>query len=201
MIFLIFVGGCKHAVAFLMWMNRKTENPSPTEVKCYWTAPRLSKVGSSKKFITTAELAVKMKQVQVKLPDNTLFLQTVIKIAEEKQIENQCARYFFDIKERKYYKLSIHQLLIDFMNEKVTAAEQFIFFASQKMSDSLCREVIEKTKLQSDDLLWFELRYARVTASTLYAAANCSTTNGTLVSKISGASKKFDTESMKRGRE
>lgn len=28
-------GGCKHAVAFLMWLHRRSEEPSPTETVCY----------------------------------------------------------------------------------------------------------------------------------------------------------------------
>ncbi|XP_070168267.1 uncharacterized protein [Polyergus mexicanus] len=30
------LGGCIHSVAFLMWIHRRTENPAPTEVACYW---------------------------------------------------------------------------------------------------------------------------------------------------------------------
>ncbi|GBP91591.1 hypothetical protein EVAR_54560_1 [Eumeta japonica] len=29
-------GGCKHAVAFLMWLHRRSEEPSCTQVQCYW---------------------------------------------------------------------------------------------------------------------------------------------------------------------
>ncbi|KAJ8913304.1 hypothetical protein NQ315_010971 [Exocentrus adspersus] len=29
-------GGCKHEVAFLMWLHRRSEEPSPTEKMCYW---------------------------------------------------------------------------------------------------------------------------------------------------------------------
>ncbi|XP_033226060.1 uncharacterized protein LOC117178739 [Belonocnema kinseyi] len=30
------LGGCKHTVAFLMWLHRRSEDPSPTEVECNW---------------------------------------------------------------------------------------------------------------------------------------------------------------------
>lgn len=43
-------GGCKHSVAFLMWLHRRTEAPSCTSVECYWKKSNLAKVGSSKKF-------------------------------------------------------------------------------------------------------------------------------------------------------
>lgn len=39
-------GGCKHAVAFLMWAHRRSEEPPSTSVECYWKKPTLSKVGT-----------------------------------------------------------------------------------------------------------------------------------------------------------
>ncbi|GBP66565.1 Lysine--tRNA ligase [Eumeta japonica] len=50
-------GGCKHAVAFLMWLHRRSEEPSCTQVQCYWKKSELSKVGTTLKCITTTELA------------------------------------------------------------------------------------------------------------------------------------------------
>ncbi|CAH2013279.1 unnamed protein product [Acanthoscelides obtectus] len=35
-------GGCKHCGALLMWLHRRSEEPSCTSVKCYWTNARLS---------------------------------------------------------------------------------------------------------------------------------------------------------------
>ncbi|XP_044740060.1 uncharacterized protein LOC123301387 [Chrysoperla carnea] len=29
-------GGCKHAIAFLMWVHRRSEEPSCTSMECYW---------------------------------------------------------------------------------------------------------------------------------------------------------------------
>ncbi|KYM93678.1 hypothetical protein ALC62_15720 [Cyphomyrmex costatus] len=35
--------GCKHALAVLMWVHRRSEDPAPTEIACYWKKSRLSK--------------------------------------------------------------------------------------------------------------------------------------------------------------
>ena len=35
-------GGCKHAIAFLMWLHRRSEEPATTAVKCYWKKSTLS---------------------------------------------------------------------------------------------------------------------------------------------------------------
>ncbi|XP_030027860.2 uncharacterized protein LOC115445647 [Manduca sexta] len=46
-------GGCKHAVAFLMWVYRRSEEPSSTSVDCYWKKPTLAHVGTTLKFMTS----------------------------------------------------------------------------------------------------------------------------------------------------
>ncbi|KAI4455664.1 hypothetical protein MML48_9g00000120 [Holotrichia oblita] len=40
-------GGCKHAVAFIMWLHRRSEEPACTSVESYWKKSSLSKVGTS----------------------------------------------------------------------------------------------------------------------------------------------------------
>ncbi|CAH1228177.1 unnamed protein product [Diabrotica balteata] len=49
--------GCKHAVAFIMWVHRRSEKPSCTSVECYWKKSRLAKVGTSLNCITSKELS------------------------------------------------------------------------------------------------------------------------------------------------
>ena len=45
--FLIYlIGGYKHALAVLMWIHRRSEDPAPTEVACYWKKSCLSSVGT-----------------------------------------------------------------------------------------------------------------------------------------------------------
>ncbi|KAI8426145.1 hypothetical protein MSG28_005094 [Choristoneura fumiferana] len=52
-------GGCKHAVAFLMWVHRRTEEPSCTSIECYWKKSTLSKVGTTMKYITVQQMSKK----------------------------------------------------------------------------------------------------------------------------------------------
>ena len=66
-------GGCKHAMAFIMWVNRRTIEPSPTEVKCYWVKSDFSKVGTSKKYITSNEMLQQEKSNKTLLPYNSTF--------------------------------------------------------------------------------------------------------------------------------
>ena len=64
----------------------------------------------------------------------------------------------------------------------------------------LCDKVESLTKEQSNCMLWFEMRYGRITASKLYEAAHCKTDSGSLVQQIIGVSKKYDNIFMSRGR-
>uniref|UniRef100_A0A8D8X848 YqaJ viral recombinase domain-containing protein n=1 Tax=Cacopsylla melanoneura TaxID=428564 RepID=A0A8D8X848_9HEMI len=72
-------------------------------------------------------------------------------------------------------------------------AEAFISYCSQEMSSSVCKNIASKTPL------WREMRYGRITASKLYEASRCSTTEGSLVNAILGASKVKNNVAMERG--
>lgn len=39
-------GGYKHLIAFLSWLHRRSEEPSPTQVVCYWKKSALSSTGT-----------------------------------------------------------------------------------------------------------------------------------------------------------
>lgn len=53
---------------------------------------------------------------------------------------------------------------------------------------------------KSDSPLWYELRYACITASKAHEAAQCKTMQGTLTESIMEATKLKDTEAMKSSR-
>jgi len=68
------------------------------------------------------------------------------------------------------------------------------------MSVSLCKEAEIRTRDQNNNILWYKLRYDRITASKLYEAAHCKISDGSLVRTVIGAAKVFDTQEMQRGR-
>ncbi|KAG4078273.1 hypothetical protein HA402_012983 [Bradysia odoriphaga] len=49
------LGGCKHAIALIGWLHRRSEEPSPTEQICYWKKSILSSVDTSKPYHTDTE--------------------------------------------------------------------------------------------------------------------------------------------------
>lgn len=60
-----------------MWLHRRSEEPAPTEVVCYWKKPVLSQVGTADKFIKAENIGRKLKKPNVILPDTTGFFEEV----------------------------------------------------------------------------------------------------------------------------
>ncbi|KAG4065951.1 hypothetical protein HA402_002694 [Bradysia odoriphaga] len=48
------LGGCKHAIAVVEWLHRRSEEPSPTEEKCYWKKSALATIDPSKPYDSDA---------------------------------------------------------------------------------------------------------------------------------------------------
>lgn len=96
------LGGCKHAIAFLMWIHRRSEEP--TEIECYWKKSSLSSVGSKHKCITVEEFGAPPEK---RLASSTLgsFLQAVIRQGKEKGSTMQLLKYYSQ--EEEWTQLSI----------------------------------------------------------------------------------------------
>lgn len=100
-------GGCKHALAFLMWLHRRSESQSTTEIDCYWKKPLLSNIGSTKKFIEVSELSVKSVDSSRRADPAKVqeFFKSVVSKANELQVHSQISRHLFTLKERDLYSL------------------------------------------------------------------------------------------------
>lgn len=183
-----------------MWIHRRLSEPSPTEVQCYWKRAVLSSAVTSIKYKTTEQISGYKCTIDETKLNNSTFFEKVLKCAEEKQLDSQLSRHGFHLKERQVLKLSLHQMLINFCETKKSTADEFIEFASSEMTYELCQEAEIKTRDQSNNVLWYELRYGRITASKLYEAAHCKTNDGSFVHTVIGAAKVFDTKEMQRGR-
>lgn len=106
-------------------------------------------------------------------------------------------------KGRDLYNINIQNLLIDFCAKfDLTSLNvtNFLDYASSIITEEISKRIEIATRDQSESLLWFDLRYGRITASKLYEAARCQTKDGSLVKQILGISKKYDNVFMQRGR-
>ncbi|CAG5020930.1 unnamed protein product [Parnassius apollo] len=192
-------GGCKHSVAFLMWLHRRSEEPSPTEKKCYWAKPKLATIGT--KFIKAKDMGPSSVTTEDKNTDNTnsdQFFLAVVQSLKEHSIKNQLSVY---VTKNEYKKLSLHNLIHQYKNEgnNINSADDFIDYCSTKIAIEKCHKAEEATVCQASSPLWHELRYCRITASKVHEAAHCKTPDGALIEQIFGASVP-ETLSMKRGK-
>ncbi|XP_030759612.1 uncharacterized protein LOC115885010 [Sitophilus oryzae] len=180
-----------------MWLHRRSEEPSPTEVACYWAKSKLSKVGSSIKFLTLRDLGAEEELSSDE--EDLLFLQEVVKKGIENTSNSQLLKYFVlnGINEH----LGLYQLLLKFVERPGGTSDctEFLNFCSQQMTVDLCSEAAIKTTEQSASSLWFDLRFGRITASKIYDAAHCKKSDGSFVNQILGVTKVPVTEAL-RGR-
>lgn len=197
--FLAISGGCKHAIAFLMWLHRRSEEPSPTDVTCYWAKSKLSKVGSSVKYITLKDFGATQELPSDEESSN--FLKEVVDKGSEISSSSQILKYFRSDKISDH--LGLHQLILKFAkrtSEEEPDVTNFVEFARQEMTKDLCSQAAVMTATQSNSVLWFDLRYARITASKIYDAAHCKKCDGSFVNQVLGVTKINATEAMARGK-
>lgn len=182
-----------------MWLHRRSEEPAPTEVVCYWKKSSLSQVGSEEKFIEATHIGKKLKQTTAIIPDTTGFLEEVIECVKKTDYSCPISSYYATLS--KVNELSVHQLMIKFIHTNIDqSAESFVKFCIDSMDEEIIKNATKLSHGQSENSLWYELRYGRITASKLYEMAVCKTPSGSLVNEIIGAAKTFDTVAMQRGR-
>lgn len=190
-------GGCKHAVAFVMWLYRRSEEPSPTDKVCYWKKSVLSGATTTKKFVTIADFGSRNDTSLSINEGHNLVYDKYINEAKKRKIENCITRYHIDDPLKK--SAALHYLKHQFMATSLDkVAQEFINFCKVNMTPELLKTIEMETRNQSESKLWMEMRYGRITASKAYEVAHCHKKDGVLVEKILGA-KVFQTKAMKRG--
>lgn len=185
-------GGCKHAVAFLMWLHRRSEEPSCTQVECYWKKSTLSKVGTSIKYVTTLEMGSGIASTS----EDTCVYDKFLEEATAKGIKNcELLRYMQNIP-KDFDTISMYQLALMYRDQ---SCEDFLKKISSSFTTDILIKAEQNTRDQAESNLWHELRFARITASKAYEVSKCQTSDGALVGLIMGG-KMPDTPAIKRGR-
>jgi len=70
-----------------MWLHRRSEEPSPTRVACYWAKPKLA--GVCKELIKAKDLVKRNSKQAAPLPDNNQFLERIMDEAQREGLD-QC---------------------------------------------------------------------------------------------------------------
>ncbi|XP_022900417.1 uncharacterized protein [Onthophagus taurus] len=189
-------GGCKHGVAVLMWLHRRSEEPSVTSVDCYWKAPKLAKVGKSLKNITVQEMFT--KPIPKLRKNEGRFLEAVVEKGKAAGSSSILLNYFNE--DSPIMKTSIHHLSLKYKAENaVYSADGLINYCKDIIQEEDCVSVEALTKQQSKSNEWYETRYGRITASKVYEVCRCKTEDGCLVESILGSGKIPQTAAMSRG--
>ncbi|CAH0577783.1 unnamed protein product [Chrysodeixis includens] len=190
-------GGCKHAVAFIMWVHRRSEEPACTSIQCYWKKSTLAKVGVSMKFITVQQLSKKELPQQ---PCTSAVYEEFIMEAKKRKINNcELLKYQHDFKHSNVKQFSLHCLFLDLSPDMRADVVKIINLMKEIYTESVIKDIEESTKEQNKNSLWYEMRYGRITASKAHEASVCHKPDGSLVATIMGATLP-DTAAMKRGR-
>ncbi|XP_060802684.1 uncharacterized protein LOC132902276, partial [Amyelois transitella] len=192
-------GGCKHAVAFLLWVHRRSEEPSCTEIQCYWKKSKLAQVGTSVKYITVKDLSAgKRPRLAQKIPPHNNMLTQFLRAAANRNVTNcELLKYTSSSSIKEHEKLSLHYLIIEHCNN--SDCDVFLDTIAKYFTETNIQMIEENTRSQYKNKLWHELRYGRVTASKAYEVIKCHTVGGSLTAMIMGA-KTPDTKAMRRGR-
>lgn len=180
----------------MFWIHRRSEEPSVTSKECYWKRSALSKVGSSDDFLDLSGISGK-ECPKLGAPSSS--------VAEEfvAMCPSLSGGIFDFFREAQCSAASVYQNFIVFKSSSVFStleAENFVEYMKSNLTIVLCKEVERATRHQAASTLWFEMRFARITASVVYDAARCKTLQGSLVERIMGAQAPFQTEATLRGK-
>lgn len=180
----------------LAWIHRRTEEPAPTSIACYWKKPKLSEVGTSIKYKKILDV---VPSGSVAIADHfdkrqETFLERILK-AGKSDTSSHLIKFF---NTNLLQGLSMHHNAVLYDGDKQDV-QAFLHYVAAKLTDEACTAACSTTKTQNESHGWYELRYGRITASVIYEAAQCKTTDGSLIEKILSA-QNVDTIAMKRGR-
>jgi hypothetical protein len=194
------LGICKHAVAFGAWCYQRSEEPSPTDTKCYWTKAPLSFVDSRK---PVTEMFASVRKFKSEYQCDGSFLEDIKSFLMKDSVESMLKAQL----KPSGHPFSLHHIAFTFALARLPSKEAsdfktYIAGIMERAPAETYRKLALKTEEQSGTPLWAQLRFGRITASVLSQAAACSTEEGrqNLASTILGGGGKFNpSEMMLRG--
>lgn len=125
-----------NANAFLTWLHRRSEEPEPTATVCYWKKAKLGQV----KVIDIQHLN---ETLQLPLVDSfrERLVAEMTKYQSNFQLSRHCMAY-----ESNVGDLSLQHMISIYANSgEYLDADEFLTFAEETMSSSLCEKVAKMT--------------------------------------------------------
>ncbi|XP_037296052.1 uncharacterized protein LOC119189703 [Manduca sexta] len=83
-------GCCKHAMAFIMWIHRRSEEPSSSFTECYWRKSKLSQIRTNPKYMTVKH----MFKSSPSLPSDPSVLVEFLEEAKKRKLNCKLLKYY-----------------------------------------------------------------------------------------------------------
>lgn len=174
------LGCCKHAIAFLFWIHRRSEQKSPTEVECYWKKSTLSRVGTTIKCVKATDFAEQSRRRESSNIDTSGFLKEVIRLGSANGSKGELFKHFTT---QNHLQLDMYSLLNTYEDLCKCCVDDFLLFCKSQMTQGGCDDVLKNTMQQCQSPLWHKFRFARITASVFHESSRCKT-DGSLVQVV-----------------
>lgn len=194
-------GGCKHSICLIMWLIKRTEEPSVTSVRCYWTQPKLSAAVTQDKCILAKEMGKRLPAT-TSLPNSlkkAAFLQECRKRKMQDSLFSDYNNAVITLDSFRVFKLLLDYYTASSSQDELTDYTKLKIFVQNKLTNEVIDEIENQTRSQAHSQLWHILRQGRVTASKIYECTKCNT-DGALVKSILGGYKIPETKAIKRGK-
>lgn len=168
-----------------MWLHRRSEEPSPTEVTSYWKKSILSSAGIA---------PIEINKLSGRGAD-TYFMPTtsVIEMFKTKVKSQSSSWSVCNVFNSNINVCDIHTLVKE-------SFDDFQSSIREELTDEAIKKLEKETRGQASSEKWHLAHYGRITASKFYNAAHCRTAEGALLNTILGR-KTPQTAAMKRGSE
>ncbi|XP_046753088.1 uncharacterized protein LOC124416208 [Diprion similis] len=155
--------GCKHTIAFLMWVHRRSEEPEPTATVCYWKKPRLAQVAANVRSLKAKDL--RPRRADPDLPDNTDFLKTVLNELQKSCSDNTEVQSFLSFASntmtvdqcirarRETQTQSESKLWNELRYGRITASRIYEMAHCKTKNGSLVEQVIGSSKIRDTEAM------------------------------------------------
>ncbi|XP_063390036.1 uncharacterized protein LOC134675637 [Cydia fagiglandana] len=193
-------GGCKHSLAVLYWLLIRAIEPSPTSVQCYWAKPRASSEGTEPVF--SKDIFPSKKRAIELGPRDPERMKVFYEECKKRKLGDSLILNMLPDHDTGLLKYCVFDMILEFTTKSDNHSyENFKTEMSIVLTQIVQDEIEINTKKQAESKLWHSIRQGRITASKIYDACRCRTTDGSLVEQILGGYKMYDTKAMKRGKQ
>lgn len=105
--YFLLIGGCKYAITFIYWLNKKSGGASVTSKKGYWRKSKLSKVIQPGQYMTLEDLCSGVPS----LPDTDEEFRRQV-LENSKGVDSMLSNLF---KENEIDTICLHRLAVHYL--------------------------------------------------------------------------------------